>query len=112
MLALTCERAELNNDIDILELGCGWGSLTLWMAEHYPNARITAVSNSAPQRHMAPEVRRHGATAPDLRRHGATVRRHGAKGFGATAPEPNWASSAPFGARAELSSALEPNYTV
>ncbi|WP_101927393.1 MULTISPECIES: SAM-dependent methyltransferase [Luteimonas] len=33
-----------------LELGCGWGSLTLWMAERYPNARITAVSNSRPQR--------------------------------------------------------------
>jgi len=36
--------------MDILELGCGWGSLTLWMAEHYPAASITAVSNSAPQR--------------------------------------------------------------
>jgi cyclopropane-fatty-acyl-phospholipid synthase len=34
-----------------LELGCGWGSLTLFMAERYPNAKITAVSNSAPQRH-------------------------------------------------------------
>ncbi|MBT8447641.1 MAG: class I SAM-dependent methyltransferase, partial [Gammaproteobacteria bacterium] len=34
----------------ILELGCGWGSLTLWMAEHFPNARIRAVSNSGSQR--------------------------------------------------------------
>jgi len=34
----------------ILELGCGWGSLTLWMAEHYPGSRITAVSNSHSQR--------------------------------------------------------------
>ncbi len=50
MLALYCERAELLNGQHILELGCGWGSLTLWMAEHYPNARITAVSNSRPQR--------------------------------------------------------------
>jgi cyclopropane-fatty-acyl-phospholipid synthase len=50
MLALTCERAELSDDLDILELGCGWGSLTLWMAEKYPTARITAVSNSATQR--------------------------------------------------------------
>lgn len=49
-LALVCERAELADGMDILELGCGWGSLTLWMAEHYPNARITAVSNSASQR--------------------------------------------------------------
>ncbi len=50
MLALTCNRAELADGMDILELGCGWGSLSLWMARHYPNARITAVSNSAPQR--------------------------------------------------------------
>lgn len=49
MLALTCERARLKDGMDILELGCGWGSLTLWMGEHYPNSRITAVSNSALQ---------------------------------------------------------------
>lgn len=49
-LALVCERAGLADGMDILELGCGWGSLTLWMAEHYPAARITAVSNSASQR--------------------------------------------------------------
>jgi len=49
MLALTCERAQVQNGLDILELGCGWGSLTLWMAEHYPSSRITAVSNSKPQ---------------------------------------------------------------
>ena len=34
--ALTCERARLRDGEDILELGCGWGSLTLWMAAHYP----------------------------------------------------------------------------
>ena len=50
MLALYGERAGLVDGQDILELGCGWGSLTLWMAEHYPRARITAISNSAPQR--------------------------------------------------------------
>ncbi|MBN1557835.1 MAG: class I SAM-dependent methyltransferase [Lentisphaerae bacterium] len=50
MLALTCERAELADGMNILELGCGWGSLTLWMAERYPRARIRAVSNSRPQR--------------------------------------------------------------
>ncbi len=50
MLALTCERAQLANRQDILELGCGWGSLTLWMAEHYPQCRITGVSNSKDQR--------------------------------------------------------------
>jgi len=50
MLRLTCERAQLADGQDVLELGCGWGSLTLWMAEHYPNSRITGVSNSASQR--------------------------------------------------------------
>ncbi len=49
MLALYGERAELADGQEILELGCGWGSLTLWMAEHYPRARITAVSNSLSQ---------------------------------------------------------------
>lgn len=50
MLGLTCDRAELDDGQDVLELGCGWGSLSLWMAEHYPRSRITAVSNSATQR--------------------------------------------------------------
>lgn len=49
-LAQVCERAELEDGMEILELGCGWGSLSLWMASHFPKARITAVSNSAPQR--------------------------------------------------------------
>lgn len=49
-LALTCEHAQLEDGMDILELGCGWGSLTLWMASHYPNSLITAVSNSSSQR--------------------------------------------------------------
>ena len=46
MIELTCERAQVKDGMDLLELGCGWGALTLWMAEHFPNARITAVSNS------------------------------------------------------------------
>jgi len=50
MLATTVERAELEDGQRILELGCGWGSLTLYMAERFPNARIVAVSNSASQR--------------------------------------------------------------
>lgn len=49
-LSITTERAEIDDGQRILELGCGWGSLTLWLAEHYPRSRITAVSNSAPQR--------------------------------------------------------------
>ncbi len=50
MLELTCKRAGLVDGMDILELGCGWGSLSLWMAEHYPNSKITAVSNSRTQK--------------------------------------------------------------
>jgi cyclopropane-fatty-acyl-phospholipid synthase len=50
MLRLTCEHAGIEDGMDILELGCGWGSLTLWMAERYPSSQITAVSNSRPQR--------------------------------------------------------------
>ena len=49
-LAETCAHADLADGQDILELGCGWGSLSLWMAKAYPNARITSVSNSASQR--------------------------------------------------------------
>ena len=49
-LAETCAHAALADGQTILELGCGWGSLTLWMAEHYPHAQITAVSNSHSQR--------------------------------------------------------------
>lgn len=49
-LDATCMHAQLDGGQRILELGCGWGSLTLWMAEHYPDAQITAVSNSASQR--------------------------------------------------------------
>jgi len=50
MLNLTCERAELRDGHDILELGCGWGSLSLFMAERFPASRITAVSNSRTQK--------------------------------------------------------------
>ena len=50
MLKLSAERAEITNGDKILELGCGWGSLTLYMAENYPKSQITAVSNSKDQR--------------------------------------------------------------
>lgn len=50
MLDLTCQRAEVHDGLDILELGCGWGSLTLFIAERYPGCRVTAVSNSHGQR--------------------------------------------------------------
>lgn len=51
-LTQSCERAELADGMEILELGCGWGSLTLWMLEQYPNCRVTAVSNSRWQREL------------------------------------------------------------
>jgi cyclopropane-fatty-acyl-phospholipid synthase len=50
MLELTAERAALEDGNKILELGCGWGSLSLWMAERYPRSQITAVSNSRTQK--------------------------------------------------------------
>lgn len=50
MLALTCERAQLQDGDIILELGCGWGSLSLFMAERFPKSRIVAVSNSRSQK--------------------------------------------------------------
>lgn len=61
MLALYTARAELADGQTILELGCGWGSLTLWMAQRYPTARITAVSNSHSQRlHIEARCRERG----------------------------------------------------
>ena len=63
MLGMTCERAELQDGQRILVLGCGWGSLSLWMAEHYPKARITSVSNSRTQKaHIDAEAARRGLT--------------------------------------------------
>jgi cyclopropane-fatty-acyl-phospholipid synthase len=83
MLELTCARARLSDQpeparadghhqangtapgpregLDILELGCGWGSLTLWMAEKFPRSHITGVSHSQTQReHILGEARRRG----------------------------------------------------
>jgi cyclopropane-fatty-acyl-phospholipid synthase len=61
MLDLTCRRARLEDGQDVLELGCGWGSLSLFMAERFPGSRITGVSNSRDQRaHIEEEARRRG----------------------------------------------------
>jgi cyclopropane-fatty-acyl-phospholipid synthase len=49
-LRVTCERAEIADGQRILELGCGWGSLSLWIAERFHRSQVTAISNSAPQR--------------------------------------------------------------
>lgn len=57
----TCLHAELADGQDVLELGCGWGSLSLFLAERYPSSRIVSVSNSVSQRlHIEAEIRRRG----------------------------------------------------
>jgi cyclopropane-fatty-acyl-phospholipid synthase len=58
MLELTCERAGLEDGMDVLDLGCGWGSLALFIAERYPHCRVTAMSNSRTQAdHIAAAAR-------------------------------------------------------
>jgi len=49
MLELTCGRAQVEDGMEILDLGCGWGSLSLWIAARYPQCRVLAVSNSHSQ---------------------------------------------------------------
>lgn len=49
-LELTCHRAKIGDGMTILDLGCGWGSLSLWIAAHYPGCAVTSVSNSSSQR--------------------------------------------------------------
>lgn len=49
---LYCERAQLKDGQTVLELGCGWGSLCLYLAEQYPRSEITAVSNSRSQKQL------------------------------------------------------------
>jgi cyclopropane-fatty-acyl-phospholipid synthase len=63
MLAVYAERAQLIDGQDILELGCGWGSLCLYNAQKFPRSRITAISNSRTQKeHIDAEARRRGLT--------------------------------------------------
>ena len=49
-LSITCQHADIHDGMRVLELGCGWGSLTLWIASHYPNTKILGISNSTSQR--------------------------------------------------------------
>jgi cyclopropane-fatty-acyl-phospholipid synthase len=74
MLALTCERAGVEDGMEILDLGCGWGSLTFWLAERYPGARILAVSNSRLQRDaIEAEARRRGLARVEVQLADANV---------------------------------------
>jgi len=81
MLRLTCERAQIEDGMDVLDLGCGWGSLSLWIAEHYPRCRVLAVSNSRPQGELiATRAARLGAgridvTTADMNAFGPGTRR-------------------------------------
>jgi cyclopropane-fatty-acyl-phospholipid synthase len=61
MLELTCRRARIEDGQAVLDLGCGWGALSLWIAERCPRSAVTAVSNSRTQRqHIEDEARRRG----------------------------------------------------
>jgi len=66
-LGVSADHASLADGQRILELGCGWGSLSLWMAAHFPNARVTAVSNAHSQRaHIAAEASRRNLSNLDV----------------------------------------------
>lgn len=56
-LLLTVRSAELVDGMTVMDLGCGWGSLSLWLLSAYPNMRVTAVSNSSTQARRARDER-------------------------------------------------------
>ncbi|WP_295649996.1 cyclopropane-fatty-acyl-phospholipid synthase family protein [uncultured Mucilaginibacter sp.] len=61
MLEITCERAELAEGQNVLELGCGWGSLSLYMSEKFPKSTFTVVSNSRTQKlHIDEQAKQRG----------------------------------------------------
>ncbi|WP_395373547.1 SAM-dependent methyltransferase [Marinicella sp. W31] len=63
MLNYYAERGQFKDGMNILELGCGWGSLTLFLARNYPNSKITAISNSASQReYIMGQAKKHNIT--------------------------------------------------
>jgi len=67
MLDLTCRRADLQDGMTVLELGCGWGALSLWMARNYPCSRILSVSNSQLQKQfIRSRVEQYGLTNLDV----------------------------------------------
>ena len=61
MLSLSAKRAQLADGQSVLELGCGWGSFSLWMAKQYPKSQITAMSHSKTQKaHIDIEAEKRG----------------------------------------------------
>ena len=74
MLALTCARAGVEDGMELLDLGCGWGSLSFWLAERYPSSRVLAVSNSTLQRAwIESEAARRGLDRIEVRTADANV---------------------------------------
>ncbi|KAK0213110.1 S-adenosyl-L-methionine-dependent methyltransferase [Desarmillaria ectypa] len=62
-----CEKAKLRDGLEILDLGCGWGSLSLFLAKKYPNAKITGLSNSATQKaHIDATAKERGFTNVEI----------------------------------------------
>jgi len=60
-LRISCERAGIENGMEVLDLGCGWGSLSLWIAAQFPGCKVTSVSNSKPQgQHIRNSARERG----------------------------------------------------
>lgn len=57
-LEISCQRAGISDGMEVLDMGCGWGSLSLWIASQYPGCEVTSVSNSAPQREYIEEQAR------------------------------------------------------
>ncbi len=74
-LDLACRRAGVRNGMSVLDLGCGWGSLALWIAEHYPDCRVLAVSNSRSQGRFIEQAKRRRGLP------GVTVRTADVNGF-------------------------------
>ena len=67
-LRITVDRAGIRDGMKVLDLGCGWGSLTLWVAEHFPSASVTSVSNSrSQQQFILAEAERRGLHNIDVR---------------------------------------------
>ena len=63
MLELTCARASIEDGMKILDLGCGWGALSLWIAERYPNCSVHSISNAGQQgAYIQKQVQRRGLT--------------------------------------------------
>ena len=70
MLDLYCKRAGVQDGMKVVDLGCGWGSLTLYLCEKFPNAKITSISNSNSQREFIyADAKRRGLNYQNIKMH-------------------------------------------